>query len=277
MSLFVTSLNSGSNGNCYYIGNQAQAILVDVGISCKEVEKRMKRLGLTIQKVKAIFISHEHSDHIRGLCTLVKKYQLPVFITPKTMLRCGFAIDEKLVNNFEPHSPVAIGDLLITGFPKLHDATDPYSFVIECGKIKVGVFTDIGATCSQLVKYFKQCHAAFLEANYDDVMLDSGTYPYHLKKRIRGGFGHLSNSQALDLFKVHRPKFMSHLFLSHLSKNNNCPDLVRKVFAAHAEEVKIVIATRYEETPVYHIQAINGVTKKTGFQANKTQLAFAFF
>lgn len=253
MSLFITSLNSGSNGNCYYVGNDTEAVLIDAGISCREIEKRMKRLGLFIEKVKAVFVSHEHSDHIKGLPVLVKKYQLPVYITPLTMRRGGLIFDEHLLKSFIAHEAVSIGQLSIIPFPKFHDASDPYSFIVSGNHICVGVFTDIGVPCNHLKHYFKQCHAAFLEANYDEEMLEKGNYPFHLKKRIRGGLGHLSNKQALELFLSHRPRFMSYLLLSHLSKNNNSPELVQNLFNAHAENVRVVIASRYQETEVFHI------------------------
>ena len=257
MSLFITSLNSGSNGNCYYVGTATEAVLIDVGISCREIEKRMKRLGLLIENVKAVFVSHEHSDHISGLPTLVKKYQLPVYITPGTMHHGGLHFEDHLIKNFQSHKPVLIGGLSVTAFPKFHDANDPYSFVISYNNICVGVFTDIGVPCQHLIKYFQQCHAAFLEANYDEEMLDKGGYPIYLKNRIRGGMGHLSNKQALELFITHRPKFMTHLLLSHLSKNNNNPDLVQQLFDAHAGSVKIVVASRYHETEVFCINEIS--------------------
>jgi phosphoribosyl 1,2-cyclic phosphodiesterase len=254
MALFITSLNSGSNGNCYYVGNHNEAVLVDVGISCRETEKRMLRLGLNIKKVKAIFISHEHSDHIRGLTVLAKKYQLPVYITPATMQYGRLFLDEHLIKPFSGYQPVQIGGLSVMAFPKFHDAAEPHSFVVSCNEVKVGVFTDIGAPCEHLIKHFKQCHAAFLEANYDEQMLAQGSYPYHLKRRISGGRGHLSNRQALELFVTHKPLFMSHLLLSHLSKDNNCPTLARNLFMQHAGGTEVIIASRYEETPVYAIQ-----------------------
>ncbi len=255
MSLFITSLNSGSNGNCYYVGNETEAILVDAGISCRETEKRMKRLDLSMSKVKAIFVSHEHSDHIRGIPVLAKKYGLPVYITPGTLRYCRFSLESGLVQSFTAFDPVQIGSLSITAFPKLHDANDPYSFVVAYNGIKVGVFTDIGAPCEQLTHYFKQCHAAFLEANYDEALLENGRYPVYLKNRIRGGKGHLSNKQALTFFNAHKPAHMSCLILSHLSKENNCPQLVHDLFSQHSAEVQIVVASRYEETPVYTICA----------------------
>jgi len=256
MSLFITSLNSGSNGNCYYIGNDREAVLVDAGISCRETEKRMKRLGLSMQTVKAIFVSHEHTDHIKGIPVIAKKYQLPVYITTNTLSSSGgLELDAQLVIPFQAYTPMTIGELTIIAFPKFHDAIDPHSFIIESKGIRIGVFTDIGAPCEHLVHHFQQCHAAFLEANYDEEMLEKGSYPWHLKNRIRGGQGHLSNRQALELFMAHRPSFLSHLLLSHLSQNNNDPDLTRELFAPHAGETKITIASRYEETPVYFIES----------------------
>ncbi|MBB3054552.1 MBL fold metallo-hydrolase [Mucilaginibacter gotjawali] len=266
MSLFIASLNSGSNGNCYYVGNEHEAVLVDAGISCRETEKRMLRLGLSMKKVRAIFVSHEHSDHINGIPVLSKKYQLPVYITPPTMRGGSLVIDGQLLNSFNPFETVTIGGLNITPFPKKHDASDPYSFTITSAGVTVGVFTDIGIACENLVNHFSRCHAAFLEANYDDDMLDKGGYPYHLKRRIRGGNGHLSNKQAVELFMAHRPPFMSHLLLSHLSKNNNDPQLVQQLFEACAGGVNITVASRYQETEVYYINGnhLPGIANKNG-------------
>ncbi|MDB4925899.1 MBL fold metallo-hydrolase [Mucilaginibacter sp.] len=272
MSLFVASLNSGSNGNCYYVGNEHEAVLIDAGISCRETETRMARLGLSMRKVKAIFVSHEHSDHIRGVTVLAKKYKLPVYITPLTMHHGGLRLDDNLVTTFFADQPIHIGELLITAFSKLHDAAHPHSFTIACGDVKVGVFTDLGVVCENLILHFQQCHAAFLEANYDEGMLESGNYPFHLKRRIRGGNGHLSNRQALTLFIDYKPAHMSHLFLSHLSKDNNDPILVHNLFNTHARGAEIVIASRYVETPVYHISG-------TGNPANAAiaSLQFSLF
>jgi phosphoribosyl 1,2-cyclic phosphodiesterase len=253
MSLIITSLNSGSNGNCYYIGNGNEAVFIDSGISCRETEKRMKRLGLSMEKVKAIFISHEHSDHISGLLMLSKKYQLPVYITEATHQMAKVRLEKHLINRFGADEPVQIGELCITAFSKFHDAGDPHSFTVASSTVTVGVFTDIGTPCKKLVHHFKQCHAAFLEANYDEAMLMNGNYPFFLKKRISDGRGHLSNKEALGLFIKHKPAFMSHLILSHLSKNNNSPELVKEMFSDHARGTEIIIASRDEETSVFYI------------------------
>lgn len=276
MSLFISSLNSGSNGNCYYVGNNDEAILVDVGISCREVEKRLLRIGASIQKIKAIFISHEHSDHIRGLSVLSQKYQLPVYITSATLANGRIALEHNLVKSFCSQEPVSIGGLTIYAFAKHHDAADPYSFLVSCNNTRVGVFTDIGKPCHQLISHFKTCNAAFLEANYDDEMLTNGSYPYHLKARIKGGNGHLSNVQALEVFKKHRSVNLTHLFLAHLSKNNNCPILVENLFKDCANGVEVVIAGRYQETPLYHITSSTQPTTIVRRIVKPTQLAFSF-
>jgi phosphoribosyl 1,2-cyclic phosphodiesterase len=255
MSLHIASLNSGSNGNCYYIGNEHEAVLIDAGISCRETEKRMLRLGLNMQRVKAIFVSHEHIDHISGIPMLVKKYKIPVYITQPTLKNGGLLLEETLVKGFEAFRQLSIGELQITAFPKIHDAIHPHSFTVSHGDIHVGVITDIGIACQNVISHFSRCHAVFLEANYDEDMLEKGNYPYHLKRRISGGSGHISNRQALELFIKHRPQHLSHLLLSHLSKNNNDPKLVQDLFDNHAAGVQIIIASRYQETAVYQIGA----------------------
>jgi phosphoribosyl 1,2-cyclic phosphodiesterase len=253
MSLFISSINSGSNGNCYYIGNHREAVLVDAGISCRETERRMKRAGLNMLLVKAIFISHEHSDHIRGVEVLSRKYQLPVYITPPTLKQGRLKIPRDRVRNFEAYAEVQVGGLSITPFPKFHDAADPFSFIVKGNGVTIGVLTDIGAPCGHVIKNFSQCHAVFLETNYDEEMLEKGHYPHYLKKRIRSGHGHLSNTQALELFIRHRHDRLSHLLLSHLSKENNRPELVQELFLKHAGQTNIVVASRERESPVFRV------------------------
>ncbi|RRB02817.1 MBL fold metallo-hydrolase [Larkinella rosea] len=253
MPLFISSLNSGSNGNCYYVGNEREAVLIDVGISCRQAETRFRRLGLSLDTVKAIFISHEHTDHISGLSQLAGKYKIPVYITAKTLGNSRLMLRGVAVNPFYDNEPVVVGNLRVTAFAKHHDAADPHSFTVSDQHTNVGVFTDIGHPCERLVQHFSQCHAAFLEANYDDEMLERGRYPYFLKQRIRGGKGHLSNQQALNLFIRHKPAYMSHVLLAHLSQDNNNPELLRNLFLPHVDRTNLIVASRFEETPVFRI------------------------
>ncbi|MCK9422376.1 MAG: MBL fold metallo-hydrolase [Bacteroidales bacterium] len=254
MPLYLASLNSGSNGNCYYIGNGPDAVLIDAGISCRETVRRMIRLGLSIRNVKAIFISHEHTDHTRGVEVLSHKYGIPVYITGATWRNSRLNLDPQMIKPFTTGMPVHIGDLRVNPFPKRHDASEPHSFTISADHITAGVFTDIGTACEHVIHHLSQCHAAFLEANYDEQMLERGRYPLYLKRRIRGAEGHLSNDQALDLFNTHRSPWMQLLVLSHLSAVNNHPKLVYDLFSRHAKGTKIVVASRYEETEVFCVE-----------------------
>ncbi len=262
MSLYITSINSGSNGNCYYIGNQREAVLIDAGISCRETERRMERMGLSINRVKAIFISHEHSDHTYGTEMISRRYQLPVYISENTHRHSKLRLEEELVQPLKAYETVRIGDLEVNAFPKLHDASEPHSFTITGGGITIGVLTDIGSLCEHVIKNFSRCHAVFLETNYDEVMLAEGRYPPFLKTRIHGDHGHLSNLQALELFRVHRSPHLTHLLLSHLSRDNNDPRRVLELFQKHARGIHVSIASRDQESAVFCIDGSPAVLQE---------------
>lgn len=253
MTIHYASLNSGSNGNCYYVGSNEEAVLVDAGLSCRDTERRMDSLGLSLQKVKAIFISHEHTDHIKGVEVLSRKHSIPVYITQATHKNSRLRVDAGLVRDLIPQQPVSIGNFTVNPFSKRHDAVDPSSFTISGHGITIGVMTDIGSACEQMVRHFRSCHAVFLEANYDEVMLETGKYPPRLKVRIRSDHGHLSNRQALQLFQSFRSPNLSHLILSHLSQHNNDPQLVNDLFSRHAGRVRITVASRFEPTGIFSI------------------------
>ncbi len=253
MALYIASLNSGSNGNCYYVGNENEAVLIDLGISCREAEIRMKKIGLAMKKVKAIFVSHEHTDHIKGVSTMAHKYSLPVYITAETS-KTGTRLIKHLLRPFKADQSIEVGELQIVAFTKHHDAIDPHSFIIRSKETTVGVITDIGIVCNQVQHYFKQCNAVFLESNYDELMLQNGRYPQILKDRITGGKGHISNKEAFELFINHRSPNLSHLLLAHLSKENNAPEIVQELFAQHAGNTLVTVASRYEASEVYKIE-----------------------
>ncbi len=270
MSLFFCSLNSGSNGNCYYVGNHSDAVLVDIGLSCKETELRLQRLGLTAERIRGIFISHEHIDHIKGVQVFAKRYQIPVYCNPATLRHSGLKVPEHLLRLLHDESPVELGNLRIYPFAKQHDAAEPISFTIEFSGARVAVITDIGHVCKNVLQHFSNCHAAILEANYEEEMLFNGHYPAALKKRISGKKGHLSNADALELFVKHRSPTMSHLVLAHLSKENNHPELLRQHFAAFTDTITFDIASRYEESKLYElslpVKALPILTKKVNKQ-----------
>ncbi len=276
MSLFIASLNSGSNANCYYVGNAAEAVLIDAGLSCRETEKRMKQLGLSMEMVKALFVSHEHTDHITGVPGISKKHRLPVYITTATLKNSNIPLEPKLTRSFKHAKPITIGGLSVIPFRKSHDADDPHSFMVSGHGVKIAVITDIGHACKRVIKYFSQCHAAFLETNYCEDMLATGHYPRYLKKRISSDSGHLSNTQALELFRHYRSEHLHLLILSHLSKNNNKPELVESLFKPHAGKTKIFVASRYAPTPVFSIDEdsvfTRGTTKRRSVK-NENQLS----
>jgi phosphoribosyl 1,2-cyclic phosphodiesterase len=254
MPLYLASINSGSNGNCYYVGNGHEAVMVDAGISCRETERRMARMGLDIATVKAIFISHEHTDHTRGAEVLSRRHGIPVYITAETHRKSRLWLDPKLLATFSAGTPVHVGALRVDPFPKWHDAAEPHSFTISANGLTAGVFTDIGISCEHVMEHLGRCHAAFLESNYDETMLVNGRYPLYLKRRIQGAEGHLSNDQALDLFLTRRAPWMQLLILSHLSAENNRPELVKELFEKQAGGVRIAVASRYRESEVFVVE-----------------------
>lgn len=253
MSLFYASINSGSNGNCYYVGTENTGVLIDAGIACRDIERRMQRIKLNLNKVKAIFISHEHTDHVRGINSLAKKYNLPVYLSENTYKKTKHLLDKVTYKFILEELPIIIDDLVVYPFKKEHDAIDPYSFVVEHNNTRVGVMTDLGVVCDNVKKYFETCQAVILEANYCPNMLKLGKYPDYLKNRITSGKGHISNQEALDLFLNHRNKKLSHLMLAHISEENNDSELIYEMFLPKAKGTRISVAFRYSETRLYKL------------------------
>ena len=251
----ITALASGSNGNCYYFATKNEAVLVDVGISCKQVLLRMEKLGLDITLVKGILVTHEHSDHIRGIEVLSRKFNVPVYITKRTFENSGLHIQEHLLKLIDRGDELKIGEIDIMPFCKNHDAAEPCSYALHYSGRKVCVMTDIGKKCDNVVNHIGDCDAVFLESNYDDVMLEEGGYPIYLKRRIAGDNGHLSNYQAALLILEHATPKLKHVFLSHLSGNNNTPDLAYGTFTNIVKERKdlklnVIKTSREQETGV---------------------------
>lgn len=226
----IASIASGSNGNCYYLGNDDDAILVDAGVSARQIVERMTRLGLSLSRLRGVFISHEHSDHVRGIDVFCRKHAVPVFMTEKTYVSYGRVVSDTLLNHFSPGKPVKIGKICVTPFLKSHDAVEPCSFSVSSGNRNVAVMTDIGCECENVKAHIKNADAVFLESNYDDHMLKAGFYPAYLKRRIASDIGHLSNTQAARLAVTHASSRLKHIFLSHLSANNNTPELALDTF-----------------------------------------------
>lgn len=235
---------SGSNGNCYYIGNETDAVLVDAGISAKQITTRMLEAGLDIAKVRGIFISHEHTDHVRGVRVLSNKLQVPAWFSAGTVHALRETERPNLVEIFEPGKSIRIKSFLVHPFTKNHDAADPVSFRVEHDGWHIGVFTDIGEACDRVIGHLRQCHALFLETNYDEKMLWDGNYPYMLKRRVASSHGHLSNDQAFELLRDHAGPELVHVFLSHLSGENNHPEVAAARFQSLTDRFNVKLTSR---------------------------------
>ena len=241
----ICALASGSNGNCYYIGNNEEAVLIDAGLSFKQIIKRMEVKVLDPKKIRALFITHEHGDHVRGARVLGKKLDVPVYMSNGTFaasFRTWKPVSYIAIGN---NVPVEVGSFKIFPILKNHDAAEPTSFRIEHNGYSVGVFTDIGSPCDNVKNHLKQCHALFLEANYDYQMLKEGAYPYYLKARIDSPVGHLSNIQSFELLREHAHPELQCVFLSHLSAENNRPELALNEFKSLESRFLIKMTDRF--------------------------------
>ena len=224
------SFASGSSGNCTYAGSDNTHILVDVGISGKRVDAALEGAGLCGKDLNGILITHEHSDHISGLGVISRKYGVPIYATEATVEAIKRdssvgKIDSDLFNVIKADNKFMIGDLTINPMKISHDAADPVGYRIFYGKKKVAVCTDLGKYDEYTVDCLRGLDAVLLEANHDVRMLQMGTYPYPLKQRILGDRGHLSNENSGRLLSNILHDDLKYVFLGHLSKDNNIPEL----------------------------------------------------
>lgn len=242
----ICSLASGSNGNCYYIGDDNEAVIVDAGIGWRRFSERMKAAGLDVCRVRAIFVTHEHRDHSGSARVVAKKLNIPTYMTAGTYNRIFARHRPTIFRAIAPDSVTEVGGIRVHSFPKSHDAADPVSFRIEIAGHTIGVMTDIGVADAMVCKNFSMCDAAFLESNYDPQMLIDGPYEDYLKERVGSDIGHLSNEQAFALVRDHANPDLMCLVLSHISADNNTSEKVIEAFAPFKDMYKIVLASRYE-------------------------------
>ena len=251
--LEICAIASGSNGNCYYIGNQSNAVLIDAGISYKQIVQRMKDRNLNPLKVKAVFITHEHSDHLSGARVFGNRLHVPIYMTPKTYYGAYKNQRPDYPRFFNPGEIIIVGDFEIHSFLKNHDASEPCSFRVQHGGKNIGVFTDIGEACENVTQHLKLCDGLFLETNYDEKMLWEGSYPWFLKKRVASDVGHLSNKQAFDLLHSHSGENLKCVFLSHISKENNSPEIAHNSMLPLFSRFDVKLTSRYEAGEVYYL------------------------
>lgn len=230
------ALASGSSGNCFFI-EAGNGFLVDAGISCKQIEERLGSIGKDISDINALFVTHEHADHIRGIDVLSRKHSIPIFINKETY-ESGYFNSDELINIIKNGQAIKFGGAKITAFSKSHDAANPVSYAFEYKNKKASVITDIGYACNNVISNVKRSNLLFLESNHDIKMLENGGYPAFLKKRIRSNVGHLSNYDAALLVLSHASSSLKSVVLSHLSQNNNLPELAMKTFNGLVKERK---------------------------------------
>ncbi len=256
----ISPIASGSNGNCVYVETDTARILVDVGISFKEFSKRMETIDRDPRRVDACFVSHEHTDHISGVGVIARKLHIPIYMTQDTYRYARDLIGEipnlHIIKNDEM---TEIGDTKVHSYPKLHDAADPVSFVIQDNGHSFGVLTDIGYPCENTKRWMKQLDGVLVETNYDLCMLEECRYPKFLKNRIAGDNGHLSNEDCGLLLLENATNRLKRIFLGHLSANSNTPDLAYqtvKAILAHRKdlnEVEVSLTSRNRCTGIYDI------------------------
>ena len=218
-------LASGSKGNACYIETENTRLLIDAGLSCRDLIKRMELVGLETSRLDAIIITHEHSDHIKGAGPISRKFNSTVYSNSSTITRCIKMLGNTSINDqILTGESLKINDLTVETFSKDHDAIDPIGLTVSSNGSRLGILTDAGKSTSLAEEMLQNCTGILLEFNHDVEMLESGPYPYYLKKRIRGSKGHLSNDQAGILLKRLSHEGMIHVVLAHLSEVNNTPE-----------------------------------------------------
>ena len=225
------SLYSGSSGNSLFVESQNTKILVDAGVSCKKIEKALEDINVDPSTLDGILITHEHSDHVQGLGTLSKKFDLPVFVNQETldaMPKQKDKISDKNIKTFKVTEKFEIGDLTINPFSIPHDAANPCGFNIYKDDKKISIATDIGHMTNSILKELEESLFIMLEANYDPNVLKCSTYPFNLKTRIAGPTGHLSNEMAGKTISHLINSGLKNAMLGHLSKESNFPELAYK-------------------------------------------------
>jgi phosphoribosyl 1,2-cyclic phosphodiesterase len=260
----VSALASGSSGNCFYIEDDSKefGILVDAGISSRRICERLSAVhGVAPEKIAGIFITHEHSDHIRGADVFAREFQIPIFATHKTIKSSFLCSQENLISSIKNTEALSLKNFEISTFKKSHKASDPVFFSVYGKKTKkhVSVITDAGFPCKNIIESVSESDFLFLESNHDEKMLKDGPYPEFLKNWIKSDIGHLSNNQATICVLGNASGKLNHIVLSHLSENNNTPTLAKKTFESLLKErtdlrkTKITLSDRYKPTELVRV------------------------
>jgi len=242
------SFASGSSGNCYYIGNASRGILIDAGIGVRTIRKCLRSMGLDFENLWGVFVTHDHADHIKSVGVLGEKYNVPVYSTALVHegIQRSYCVTEKLYGSkriIEKYQVIEFGDLKISAFPVSHDATDNVGYTIEYHGKKFSFATDLGYVSPETRNNIKDSDFMVFEANYDEQMMDEGGYPAHLKERIKSNTGHLSNTQAAEFLSQTYQPDLKYIFLCHLSRENNLPEIAFSTVNEALLEKNIVVGS----------------------------------
>lgn len=226
----MMSIASGSSGNSIYVGTDNTHILIDAGISNKRIEQGLVDAGISPKDLAGIMVTHEHSDHIAGIGVLSRKYNIPIYATEETLkaiksYKSLGKVDFELFKPILPDVDFRVGDLTMKPFEISHDAAHPVAYRVQNDKHSVAVATDMGIYNQYIIDHLQNLDCLLIESNHDVRMLETGPYPYYLKRRILGDYGHLSNENCGRLLNTLLHDNIKHIFLGHLSKENNYPDL----------------------------------------------------
>jgi len=274
MTVYFMSLASGSSGNCYYLGTKSYGILIDAGISARKIKKTLKQYNIGMETIRAVFVTHDHADHIKGVGMLGEKLHIPVYTTSAIHkgINENYCMRVKLTNSvrhLEKQQPFHLEDFCIESFEVPHDGTDNVGYSIDIFGINFAFLTDLGEITPTASKYISKANYLVLEANYDEEMLRMGTYPLYLKERISGNRGHLCNRVTADFLANNYREDLYHVWLCHLSRDNNHPELVYKTIECKlkamgvrvGKDIQIEPLKRTNPSPLYEItNSSHGVT-----------------
>jgi phosphoribosyl 1,2-cyclic phosphodiesterase len=240
------SFGSGSSGNCYFIGNASNGLLIDAGLGVRSIRKNLRNMGLDFENIWGVFVTHDHADHIKAVGPIGEKHRVPIYTTRKVHegIQRSYCVTEKLYSSrkyIEKNETIEVGEFKVTAFPVSHDATDNVGYTVEY-KEKIFTFaTDLGFVSEEVAEYLSKSDYMVLEANYDEQMLIQGSYPAYLKNRIIAKTGHLSNDQAgLFLSEAYNER-IKHIFLCHLSRENNLPELAYTTIQNYLETRQVKV------------------------------------
>lgn len=237
--LRFASLGSGSRGNATLVSWEQGKLLLDCGFSAREAEQRLARLGVAASDLSALLVTHEHTDHIKGVAAFARRHKLPVYMTPGTYYsrNLGELPELRLIEQYQAFS---LNGLRVQPVAVPHDAREPAQFIFEYNGRRLGILTDLGSITPQVEESYQGLDALVLEANHDTVMLAYGPYPASLKQRVGGLWGHLSNQQAAGFLQRLDCARLQHLVVAHISLQNNSPQAAQAALAPVSEAVQQV-------------------------------------